>query len=427
MVSAVSRPKLAYLGSSIPSLSATFIYREIIELQARGIEIRIYSLWKPPTEEVLSTECMSLIDKVSYLQPVSLGQLLWCHGYYLARSPWRYTRALWKMVFGVAGGAKARIRGLLHFGEGVVLARRAQLDQVTHFHAHYASQPASVARVVHLLTGIPYSFSAHAYDIWHDPLLLAQKLRECVFVACCSIYGKQKLAAYGTEADRPKIHVIYHGIDVRRFVPPGAATRQTGYVLAVGRLDPIKGFRHLISACHILKDRHATFQCYILGEGEERVSLTAQIRECDLEGVVRLVGAVPQEKLLDYYHSATMFVMPSVVTDSGNSDGIPNVLLEAMATELPVIATPVAGIPELVTHFKDGILAAPGDPEELAHHIHRLLQDSAQRKTLGAAARRRVVADFDNRNAIEPLITLFEQEVGISQVRAPQSARTSVR
>ena len=340
--------KLAYLGSAIPALSSTFIYREIMELERRGYSVMIYSL-RRPDPRTLSAEALPIFQRGHFLLPVSMGSLISAHARFLFRNPPRYVTALFKMVFANDLKLKNRFRSLMHFGEGVVLARQMEEAGITHVHSHYATQPTSVARIVHLLTGIPYSFSAHAYDIWNDRLLLREKLREATFVACCSAFGRTELLKQGDPDVAPKVHVVYHGIDIRRFIPPKDSLRKRNLILAVGRLDPTKGFHVLIKACNHLKQQGVDFQCRIVGEGEERQSLTAIIQEYGLEETVHLFGAVLQEDLLAHYHEAAMFVLPCVVTEGGNFDGIPNVLVEAMATALPMGHDTCisGGVPEL--------------------------------------------------------------------------------
>lgn len=414
-----SIPKLAYLGSGIPALSATFIYREIFELDRRGYPVAIYSIHSPD-RRTLSAEALPLCDRTHYLLPVRIPLLLSSHFTTAMEAPRRYFGALFKMLTPRHESMRHRFRSLMHFGEGVVLARRMQADGVTHIHAHYASQPTSVARVVHLLTGIPYSFSAHAHDIWSDRLLLRQKLHEARFVACCSAHGRNELVRQGDPADSGKVTTVYHGIDVRRFIPPNNGIRSNDLILAVGRLDAMKGFHNLIAACHALKRSGIPFKCRIVGEGPERDHLSRLIARHGLDDEVTLAGAIPQEKLLSHYHEAALFVLPSVITATHRYDGIPNVLVEAMATGLPVISTPISGIPELINPGITGFLVQPDQPDDLACSIARLLTDDSLRHRVGMAAREQTSARWDNRKTSEPLIALF-REAGALPIRTPEA------
>jgi len=406
-------PRLAYLSSVIPALSATFIYREILELDRRGYSLQLYSLRREDLR-TLSAESLPFCERTYYLLPVRLGDLLISHLRFFCLTPHRYFCTVWKMLTAPHYRISDWVRSLMHFGEGVVLARRMKRDGITHVHGHYASQATSVARVVHHLTGITYSFSAHAHDIWHDRLLLPEKLNEARFVACCSELGRQELIKQGDPANLPKVHRIYHGIDVRRFKPPELLTRKPGLVLSVGRLDEVKGFPYLLQACQLLQDRGVDYHCTIVGEGEERPRLESLIRQLGLQKRVRLAGAVPQERIIAYYHEASVFVLPSLEMADGRHEGVPNVIVEAMATGLPVVVTAIGAIPEAVEDGRTGFLAPQRNPSRLAEIIETLLRTPDLRERIGVAARQKVERDFDNRACIEPLIRLFQHECGIT-------------
>ncbi len=408
---------VAYLGTVIPSLSATFIYREILEIERRGYSLHIYSLHRPDPKS-LSAESLPLCARTYYLLPVRILRLLFAHFHYVSVHPIRYFRAIWKMLIPVHDRLKNRIRSLLHFGEGVVLAYKMEQDDISHIHSHYASQATSVARVIHLLTGIPYSFSAHAHDIWHDRLLLREKLDEACFVSCCSSYGCRELSRRGNAGVEKKIHVIYHGIDVRHFIPPSVQRRNGNQILAVGRFDLMKGFSDLVTACHYLQREGVMFQCCIVGGGEEMGNIESLVRKYGLAGRIHLPGAIPQERLLQFYHEATIFTLPCISTRNGRHDGIPNVLVEAMATALPVVSTPIGGIAELIDHEKDGFLVKPGNTRELAARLKQLLQDAALRRRFAEAGRTKICSRFDNQKCIEPLINLLERKCGLRSAKS---------
>lgn len=393
---------LAYLSNFFPSLSETFIYREVLELKRRKMPVRCYSLRRPVLAR-LSQESVPLYEETFYLLPVPVGRLLAAHLSFLFGHPVKYFSCFVKMLCGTHHKLKDRWRSLMHFGEGVALARRMRQDGITHIHAQFASQSTSVARVVSLLTGIPYSFSAHAHDIWHDRILLPEKLQEARFVACCSQCGKNELIAQGRPEDAGKVHLVYHGIDVRRFTPPADGVRKDNLLLAVGRFESVKGFPNLVKACLLLKEQGVKFRCRIIGDGDEKELVTAMVQQHDLQDVVELPGAMTQEQLLAHYHEASVFVLPCI-PDGTRHDGIPNVLAEAMATGLPLVTTPVGGILELVTPEKDTLLVKSGQVDELAATLGRILEDKPLRLQMGAAAHARVADCFDNRKTIEPLL-----------------------
>ncbi len=402
---------LAYLSHVLPNLTETFIYREIFQIRERGFDVRTYSLRRPEPSYV-AEEARPIYVTTWYLLPVGMSALVASHCSFIFRGPVEYARTLWRMVGGTHSRPRDRLRSLTHFGEGVVLARRMQHDGITHIHAHFASQAASVARVVHLLTGIPYSFTGHAHDIWHDRILLPEKIEEARFVATCSQMGKRYLVSQAPAGASEKIRVVYHGLDVQAFpyIANGEG-RGKDLILSVGRLTPQKGFPDLIKACAILKSRAVRFRCIIIGRGEDKEQLQGLIESAGLAGLVTLQGAVAQERIREYYRRAWVFALPCVDTADGNRDGIPNVLMEAMAMGLPVVTTTNSGQPELIRDGVDGLLVPAHSPLVLAEAIARLFDDGELRERIRTAARRRMEDAFDCRKTIEPLVDLFRAHV----------------
>lgn len=402
--------KLAYLSNYFPSLTETFIYREVIELKRRGVDPAIYSLRRPPASGV-SAESRALYASAFYLLPVPFRGLVGSHVRFFLAGPLRYAAALVKMLAGGHRRQKDRIRSLMHFGEGAPLAERMVADGVGHVHAHFASQSASVARVIHLLTGIPYSFTGHAHDIWQDRLLLAEKLGEAAFVVTCSDKARRTLLAEARADVSSKVHLVYHGLDIDNFPYANGDGRERNLILAVGRLTQTKGFSDLISACALLARRGFPFRCNIIGEGEDRRPLEAMVEANDLSGRVLLPGAVPQEEVRAHYRRAWVFALPSIDAPDGNRDGIPNVLMEAMASGTPVITTANSGQAELIRHGLDGLLVPVHAPAALADAIMAVCGSDAFRERLAAGGRQRVAEAFDNRKTIEPLLSLFREFV----------------
>lgn len=400
---------LAYLTSIFPKLTATFIYREVIELQRRGKHIKIYSLHKPDHSE-LSEESIPLCEETYYLLPVKTSRLFKSHIKFLVRNPLKYGITLLRMMTGTYDKFQDRLRGLMHFGEGVVLADKMLYDGITHIHAHYASHPTSVARVIFLLANIPYSFTAHAHDIWNDRLMLPEKIQEATFAICCTKIGQKRLIEQAKQDVSKKIHLVYHGLDVRKFnLPQNGEERENNLILSIGSLGVTKGFPDLIKACAILKGRNINIRCLIIGEGDLRPKLEALIHSYNLAGQVNLIGALPQEKIIEFYRKARVFVLPCITTINGNHDGLPNVLMEAMATGLPVITTANTGQIELINNRVHGLLVAQNSPMEIANAIESLIKDNNLWKKIQYNARQRMVNDFDNRNTIKPLLNLLDK------------------
>jgi glycosyltransferase involved in cell wall biosynthesis len=270
-----------------------------------------------------------------------------------------------------------------------------------------------VVRVVSLLTGIPYSFSAHASDIWHDKLLLREKVHEARFVSCCNCCGQDELRREALAQDREKVHLIYHGIDIRRFKPPEGGVRNPRLVLSVGRFDPVKGFPVLIEACRLLREQGVPFECRMVGDGDEFAKVKDLVTRHKLESHVHLLGGLPQDQIIRHYQEASVFVLPCIEGDDGRHDGLPNVVLEAMACGVPVVSTPIGAVREAVEDNVNGILCKPNSAEHLAEAIRRVLTQEDLRTRLGRNARECVTTRFDSQASIEPLIRLFQSHCGL--------------
>ena len=388
---------VAYLLKRYPRLSETFILHEILELERQGMDLRLYSLLNP-AEEIVQADVARVRAPVRYL-PAGRGAIvpfLRAHLSLLRRDPRRY--------LGVAVYLAQRRRSraaLKHFARAGWLTLELERDGVTHLHAHFAHGPASVAHFVHLLTELPYSVTAHAKDIYTSPPdLLAVKLRAARFVVTCTGYNARYLAGVVGNGAAWRIHRIYHGLDLRLFspgdgAPPVDGPDTTPLVLAVGRLVEKKGFPDLIAAVRLLVDRGYDVRLRIVGGGALRDVLRRQIIDAGLEDRATLLGPRPQEQLIALYRAATIVALPSVVTENGDRDGIPNVLVEAMRLGVPVVSTAVSGIPELVIEGETGLLVPPGDPPALAAALARLLDDTTLRGRLVAGGARHVRREFD--------------------------------
>jgi glycosyltransferase involved in cell wall biosynthesis len=245
--------------------------------------------------------------------------------------------------------------------------------------------------------------------------LLQEKMQRAQFVVTCAETNRDELVRIGGEDVRDKIHVHRHGVDLERFHPPSSCSKPqpVWQLLACGFLASYKGFEHLVSACELLHQQGYTFLCTIIGEGPEHGRLTRQIQQARLSSQVRLLPPMPQSELVEWYHQANVFIHPSVVTKQGNRDVIPNVLVEAMASGVPVISTRLAGIQELIQADENGLLVSPGDPHALAEAIVTLMQDDKKRQRLVEAAKQSVAEDFDRYRNAEALVRTFATSISL--------------
>lgn len=396
--------RIAYLLKMYPRFSETFILSELLELERQGADIRVYSL-KKPDDGRFHADASRLRARVTYV-PESV--LLAPRAYYEAhrrcfrRRRRTYLRLLWGAL------ARRRLGAVKRFLQAGYLAPLLEREGIQHVHAHFASSATSVALYLHRLSGIEYSFTAHAKDIYSDAVstdVLERKLKPAAFAVTVSDYNQQYLAQL---QGGHKVVRIYNGLDLQQFSPNGIAPCERPLVLAVGRLVEKKGFADLIRACALLQRDGVEFTCLIVGKGPLEANLRALIRQCGLDEHVELPGPRSREELLHLYPQASAFVAPCVVGSDGNRDGLPTVLIEAMALGVPVVATPVTGIPELVEHEHTGLLVPEANPERLAAAIRRTLEDREDARARAFRGRRLVECRFDLKKNVSELRELFQ-------------------
>lgn len=401
---------IAYITQLFPSLSMTFVYREVEALREKGCQIVTFSIWKPKRDQ-LSAEAQHLMDSTTYVFPLNWPRFLITHLRYMITRPLRYWGTLLFLLTRPGESWKNRIRTFYHFCEAVYLAPEVQRRGVEHIHSHFALNSATVAMVLARLLNIPFSFTAHANDIFCNPILLKQKIQAAQFIIAISEYNRKHLYSILPCPDTArKIHVVRYGVDVHRFSPPDPpAQNGRPVLLSVCRLVEKKGLPYLVKACKHLVDAGYEFRCLIVGGGPQESLLRQMIRSSGLESYVSLEGVVFQEHLKDYLKQADVFVLPCIVASDGDRDGIPNTLIEAMAMGIPVVSTRVSGIPELIEHEHTGLLVAEKDEQALAEALGRLLNDEPLRLRLGQAGRQRVEQEHTLDRNVEKLLAIFER------------------
>lgn len=407
-----SAPVLGMILKGFPRISETFISNEILLLESLGFKIHIFSMRQP--REAFCHESVGRIRaKVDYLPETLLAplpRLLFHTGRLAARRPAAMRQAL-QTAFRrfLRTRRSATLKHLLQ--AGYLVDRLLPKSGVTHLHAHFAHSPTSVALFASRLSGLPYSFTAHAKDIYTtDPRQLREKIALARFVVTCTGYNRRHLLRLSD--GRTPIHRIYHGIDTRLFAtdgrrgdgdPPVAPFR----LLTVARLTAKKGLPTVYHALRRLRDQGLRLRHTLIGDGEDRQAILILIRELGLTADTEWLGTLPHETVLAHYRRSHLFVLGCEVAPTGDRDGIPNVLLEAMAMGVPVVATRVSAIPELVRHGQSGLLVAPRDPAALAGAMTRLLTDQHLRRQVIRAARQQVRAGFDNRILVQRLAAVY--------------------
>lgn len=443
----------------VPRLSETFIAIELMTLARRGVPLRVFALApaehapdslltaareaaKSPADAESSPEAETFagftlpVTAPPGAAPSRALRFVRAHVALACRRPRRYFRLFERRVIRRTWirFTAARRRGppmaWSHIREFLVagwLAEEARAAGVEHLHAHYASGPATVALIVQELAGLPMSFTAHAKDAYSaSRRRLAKKIAAARFVVTCSDSVAGYLRALVPECAR-EIRVIHHGVSPEVLAAargatagarlPADRTAAPPLVLAAGRLVEKKGFDDFLRAIAILHARGVACRAEIVGEGRLKSSLLVLARELGLDGTVNFAGALPHQVLARRYRDAACFVMPSRVLDGGNRDGIPNVLLEAMASGVPAVATIVGGIPEVLSHGVNGLLTAEGDPAALAERIAQVLGEPAQAAVRAARARETVLHRFDLERNVERLITEFRHAGALAAAR----------
>lgn len=406
---------MLYVVGTYPLLTTTFIDREIEMLSEWEVDVAVVAMRRPDPSTPLSSRQEALASRTTYLLPARMRTVLASHLYFAIRRPARFWTTLSWLLTRPHPTPAARLKTLLHFGEGVLASYLVRHRDFEEFHAHFADRAATVALVGGQLLGKPYSLSIHTgADIFVDPVLLVEKIRRARAVTTCTSFNQDHLGGLLDGDHRPEIYHVRHGLDLRSYSPGGPTDGEASTILSVGQLKPRKGFAQLIRACALLKQRDRDFRCKIIGDGPQRPLLEELIADLDVSDVVELCGARSQDDVLAAYRSATLFALPCVQTGDGDVDGIPNVLAEAMAVGLPVVSTDLPAVAELVTPEISGLLVPPDDEDALADAMARLLDDAPLRARLGAAARAAVVETFD----LEANVRRFADNLWPGRVRA---------
>jgi colanic acid/amylovoran biosynthesis glycosyltransferase len=406
---------LAYLGRILPVISETFVVREIVALRRLGLSVKVFSL-NPPETGVCHPEAPDLAREAEVLiQPQN--PLFWlAHLIFALRYPRRYFHCLYAYVLTPNEPRGSRRRCLSYFMVAPFAAWRLQAAGIQHLHAHFANAPASVALMAAALAGISFSFTAHAYDIFIDQLLLPAKLAAAAFVACISRYNRHYLESHYPEARRAHLTVVRNGLDTARFCPNPHPQGEPPCIIAVGRLVETKGFHVMVEACARLRDRGLPCQCLIIGDGPEAGRLCKLINDFGVTDRVVLKGKLSPAELMPYYRRADVLAMPACIRNQ-DADGIPTVLIEAMAMAIPVVATRISGIPELVVDGETGLLVAPDDAAALAEALARLLREQDLARRLAGAGRDLVVAHYRGETSARQLAHLFAAAIEARQRR----------
>jgi glycosyltransferase involved in cell wall biosynthesis len=393
-------PQFAYLFERFPSFGQTFCYREVAELERQGIAPPVFSIRNPKDEPPQDWDTR-VIQRVDYLPEEK--ELL---------DDVRRASKKGKLTSEIIAALDewGRRTDFLRLYQAVYVGLRLQEMGIRHVHAHFAGMAARNAYWIHKFFSITFSFTAHANDIFAprdfeiglDKLVAAARV-----IVTETDYAAQFLRErFPKRAER--IHRVYNGLNLAEFGRSDFSSSPP-LIIAVGRLIQKKGFANLIRACGLLAQRGKSFQCEIIGEGPLERELRAQIEQLDLQDRVALSGAKPQREVRKRLAASSVFVLPSIADPEGGMDNLPTVIMEAMATRLPVISTDIGGIPEMVVQNETGFLARPGDAVALAGAIGKIIDDRSSAQKLGQAGYERSRNLFSIEKNVGELCALIER------------------
>jgi len=398
-------PRIAYILLWFPKPSETFIFQEVVNLQKMGLKIKVFTLYGRLTRD-LSPEMRLVAPQVERLG-IPYFKSAWKDLLYWWKGHGQVTRRLLKTVM------PRRWHNLEREGEslwaalcGAHLARRFQEDKITHIHAPWACGPATAAWVASRLTGIPYSFTGRAHDIFTPDSLLPEKIRDAAFVRCNSQAAINHLSGL-IGRDTGKFRLAYNGVPLTAQGRAPVRMQPPYRLLALGRLVKTKGFDVLLHACRILKDRGVDFHLTLAGAGPEGLRLRYLAWKLGLASQISFPGFISYDRVAEQFGAADVFIMPCIVHASGNRDGLPNVIMEALLHRVPVIATDMAAIGELIEDKVTGFLIPQRDPQALAGAVLQMIRDRDAALAMAERGRARVLQEFNPESNHRRVLELF--------------------
>ena len=407
---AAARPRsLAYLISTYPTLSMTFVLREVIALREMGFRIETVSINRPdrPESELIAVEAAEAKRTYCVKKHGTVGAIK-AHSQTLAGNFGGYWRGL-RLAFSLAGLDLRRLfLYLMYWTEALMVGQWMRKKELRHLHVHLASQAASVGLFVRHVFGFGYSMTVHGPDEFYDAgrQLLAQKIAAADFICCISSFARSQMMKQSPYAHWNKFIVSPLGVDLERFAPrPFRAAPDPFEILCVGRLTPAKGQHLLIDAVERLAKAGGRVRLRLVGGGPDEAALREHAAQSAFPECVVFEGAVNQDRIRTFFAAADLFCLPSF------AEGVPVVLMEAMAMEIPCVTTHITGIPELIRNGIDGLLVAPSDLDALAGALARLICDAGLRERMGKSGRARVVEQYDLRRSVERLAGIFAERV----------------
>ena len=389
----------------------TFILREMNAIVEDGWSVALYPLILQE-QAVIHPEARSWLTKARHL-PFLSWEVVKANVRLLLKNPAHFLSIWARIIKENLQSLNFLLRALALLPKAAYAAQQMQQEGIRHIHAHYATHPALVAWIIHQFTDIPYSITVHAHDIFVRTAMLKTKLQDATFIAAISQFNREYLTSLMGDWVTDKIHIVHCGINPQNY-PIRLNVLESGQpieIITIGSLQPYKGQIHLVEACAHLKKWGIPFHCRIIGEGEERPNLEKQIPAHQLQDQVELLGAKTQAEVASLLSTAHCYVQPSIITAAGKMEGIPVSIMEAMACELPVVATQLSGIPEIVQANETGYLVPPADSIALATTIADVFKNYGKAKDLAVNGRNLVLQEFELKTNAQQLSRLLEQTV----------------
>lgn len=400
--------RIAYLAPEIPALSATFVYNEILALQERGYEVVSISV-HVPASMALESRAEALRVATHYLYRKGLANFILAAFSQLCAAPRNFFRTINTALHDAAtvGLCSRTALGLLYrFLAACRVASILRQESCLHLHAHFAHVPTDIAMYAASLGGVSFSFTAHANDLFERVYLLSEKIDRSAFAATISEFNRDYMVA--KEGNREKIHVVRCGIDSAQFSPAPPRPVSPPYLIGtIGRMVEKKGFDILLQAAALLQGDGVDFRLTIAGSGPLEHDLRATTELLGLTSRVEFPGTMANEQVPTWLRSLDLFVLPCQQDANGDMDGIPVVLMEAMASGIPVVSSRISGLPELISHGDEGLLVEPQAPEALAAAITQLLFNDELRVSFSRNGRLKIMRYFDAKVNIDRLIRIL--------------------
>jgi glycosyltransferase involved in cell wall biosynthesis len=398
---------VGYLSSLYPALSHTFIFREIQALRALGLVVKTASIRLPEDLDRMTAEERDEFGRTYYVNNTPYARLFLAHLRLAALQPRGYFRALGYALGLRKKGPVPLWRIAAYFAQAGLLMDWMRREGVCHLHVHFGNPPATAAMIAARAGAAPFSLSIHGPDIFNDegPSLLAEKIDKALFVRCISHFCQSQVMRLTAFSQWPKLHIVHCGVDVGTFGPRPAPNNAVPEIVCVGRLVSAKGQYVLLQACDELRRRGVRLHVTFLGDGPERPALEAAARQLGLQDTVAFAGAVGQDQVHSSLDHADIMVLPSF------AEGLPVVLMEAMAKEVPCISTRIMGIPELIQDGLNGFLAPASDWRTLADKMELLIGNPELRATFGRNGRHAVVEGYDIHSSGRAMHELFTRYI----------------